>query len=883
MGEFEEARSTFDQALDLYRTWLPQATAPEAEHYKDYGIGLQRRGRDAEAVGALRRAIEAGAADGETLRYLALCLLNLHQVAEAEDYARQALEATPSNPDAFKILGDSLAAQGRKDEAVEAYVSAARGERARPDEALKLLEKALRLAPDSYEALVTKARTLYSVGRNDEALDVAERARQLDHPDTVPSLVTLAKILAAMARYDEALERIESALQIDPTDATALATKADILRQKKDLDQAADLVDAVLEADPSNLTALNVKAEILMARRQPVEAVEVTKRVLGSRPDSVRAIATQAAALYDLQRYDEALEACERALALRPDHAAVLAIKAQVLRQEDRLKEALESAERALALDPGSEVAFGVKADVLRAQGKLDDALATLDRAIEANSGYGFAHELKGRILEQQGRLPEALEAIGRALEIDPENPSALAAKADVLRQQGEYPEALDLLNRSIDLRPNASGTWESRGAVLFELDDYQGAAASFERAIELGGGSAETFAQLGEAKRFRGEFDGAVAAYDRALALGDTSLEVVRGKAFSLMDAHRYGEAIETLDRPDLDSTSAALLAADRAIAFLLDDKFESSWDAVHEALRLDPGSVWALTVKAAWLLSAAEFDRSRELLEGALAADDRNAWRWSLEGFACLNLALGREIGERTELAQQGRTAFERALELNGSVVGWYGARAESFALTDRTEEARAAYEDALKRVEGEAGPLTADLLNSRGWSLFRLRRFREAVKSFIDAVSGDSTYLTPQFNLALALMANGQTELALGEYQRGLERAKQHDPLGVRGTLRMALNDLNEAVRTGLVVDDEQPSPQQDEPAGIRKLFRRGTKEMQPAPPQEPSPSQEAARRLQEALEAARAAKDLPGEPGDGVPTEKGPPPRVVTEAP
>jgi tetratricopeptide (TPR) repeat protein len=142
--------------------------------------------------------------------------------------------ACTESPLAHYNLGDALAAQGKRDEAIPhfkqaiqlkpdyaaAYYNlgnalASQGELA---EAIQYYQQALQLRPDSYEAHYNLGNALAGQGKLAEAIQHYEQALQL-HPDYADAHNNLGNALAGRGRLAEAIQHYERALQLHPEDA----------------------------------------------------------------------------------------------------------------------------------------------------------------------------------------------------------------------------------------------------------------------------------------------------------------------------------------------------------------------------------------------------------------------------------------------------------------------------------------------------------------------------------------------------------------------------------------------------------------------------------------------------------------------------------------
>jgi predicted O-linked N-acetylglucosamine transferase (SPINDLY family) len=199
-------------------------------------------------------------------------------LAEAERLYRRIL-AQAALPEVLVNLGNVLAAQNRRDEALANYdrALAARPEffealfnRANTllelkysEEALKSYERAVRLRPDNPSGWNNRGTALRNLMRLDEALASFSRAAAIS-PGHVNALINVAIVLWDQGRLEEALTACGHALERGPRSAEAFYVKANILRDLKRLDEALAHYEQALAANPAHTHALNGIAQMAL-------------------------------------------------------------------------------------------------------------------------------------------------------------------------------------------------------------------------------------------------------------------------------------------------------------------------------------------------------------------------------------------------------------------------------------------------------------------------------------------------------------------------------------------------------------------------------------------------------------------------------------------
>lgn len=188
--------------------------------------------RWAEAEAALRRALEADAADDADVHQLrGLCLFRLGDAAGAVEAYRRSLAIAPDLAAALNGLGVALQALGDLGAASEALRAAARRwpedsdilanlgtvlvARGEVDDGIALLRKSTGLDPTDATAFSNLGHALFLIGHLSEAVAACEAAVRLK-PDYADAYSNLGTALGNQGRLAEATAAFERALALDP-------------------------------------------------------------------------------------------------------------------------------------------------------------------------------------------------------------------------------------------------------------------------------------------------------------------------------------------------------------------------------------------------------------------------------------------------------------------------------------------------------------------------------------------------------------------------------------------------------------------------------------------------------------------------------------------
>ena len=156
---------------------------------------------------------------------------------------------------------------------------------------------------------------------------------------------------------------------------------------------------------------------------------------------------------------------------------------------------------------------------------------------------------------------------------------------------------------------------------------------------------------------------------------------------------------------------------AYEKANRLFVAGKYQEAFDAVDEALRLDPKLAPALTLKAKLAMAANRYDVARESLERAIAADPSSWYAQFLYGF---------QFYQQNELPKAIQ-ALENAQRLNprdARTLLYLALARESLG---QIKEALQTYREAIRLGEA-SGQLDTDMLLSCARLLLRLGEFAE-----------------------------------------------------------------------------------------------------------------------------------------------------------
>jgi len=265
-----------------------------------------------------------------------------HDYEKALSVFQEIVKTTPRNAEAWRCLGHSSAALGRRDEAIAAYQRAldispdaetygslgiqydAAG---RFEEEIEVLKRGIRVNPGYVDAYDYLAHTYSRLGRHEEALKFAKQAIAI-RPDDAEAFLVLGASYAATGKYEGGLAAVQQAIRLRPDNANAYSILGSIYQALERYQEAVDALKRAIQLEPADADThyrLGVAYEALSLHDGSDAAREAAtaalKRAIELQPNFADAYASLGAQYHRLDHSQEAVEACGQAIRLKPAHA----------------------------------------------------------------------------------------------------------------------------------------------------------------------------------------------------------------------------------------------------------------------------------------------------------------------------------------------------------------------------------------------------------------------------------------------------------------------------------------------------------------------------------------------------------------------------------
>ena len=160
--------------------------------------------RENEAIEVLEKALEANSANTDANYWLGLAYQEIGNFEQAEHYLRRTIALSPEREEAYNALGYFFAENGTN-----------------LDEAVRLIQKALRKSPANGAYLDSLGWAYFKQGKLNDALKQLEKA-VLYMPDSVEVQDHLGEVYLKKGRKKEAVAAWQKAIQLSPGNTAIL-------------------------------------------------------------------------------------------------------------------------------------------------------------------------------------------------------------------------------------------------------------------------------------------------------------------------------------------------------------------------------------------------------------------------------------------------------------------------------------------------------------------------------------------------------------------------------------------------------------------------------------------------------------------------------------
>jgi len=400
---------------------------------------LIRDQKNNEALVILDRLVRDVPRWGEAFYLKGVAHLNKEETELSFNAVDQALKLAPYDPDARTLMAHHLFLK-RDFEA------------ARKDAIM-----VLQVAPSNFRAAIILGKSLLALGKTDDAVRLFTEM-EAQAPNNVEILYNKAGASLAQKDMQKAAAAFEKILTIKSDFTPALVAMSGILIQEKKVDQAIALVRKHLQESPKNLDYYLLLAGILEKYdSSPDEALKLLRQAQEISPDSPRVYSAISVLLVRMGKNEEAIKEYKVLVEKNPSDVKGYMALGTLLDQSGDAVGAKAAYEKALTLRPKFAAAANNLAWLIAKSPEPDlgEALRLSLMAKEAFPEDPFIADTLGWIHYKRGSHKLALTQFSMATEKAPELPTLRYHLALALVADGQKDQAKNELNRALASKEN--------------------------------------------------------------------------------------------------------------------------------------------------------------------------------------------------------------------------------------------------------------------------------------------------------------------------------------------------------------------------------------------------------------------------------------------
>jgi putative PEP-CTERM system TPR-repeat lipoprotein len=528
----------------------------------------------ASAVLELKNALQKDQANGQARWLLGKTYLDQGDVASAEKELERAMwldwqpsEVTPAYAAALVGVGKfaevvKLDDTGLTDDAkASLYTSQALAKVAMAEnrDARKLIEKTLKLQPDSTGAKLAKAQLEINTGEIETAEATLEEVLESE-TDNANAWMALGEVQLRQQDVEAAVKSFEEVLKYDPDNAVALYQAALMSLQIEDYKKAEWQVNRLMQLGPKNPSANYLKGFLDVRNGRYEDAVkrlaiaepltkefpqiaffqgsahlangnlemasEAAARFAALMPASMRGRKLLTTIRLEEGEFVEAEKLIRPVVQAAPNDTVSLQLLANALLQQGKTDEGITMLARVAQLEPDSARAQVSLGAGLLLNGKPEDASLHLETALELDPQYQQADLLLVLSLVEQGKYEEALAAAQELADREPDNPTRLNLTGWIHNRAGDTDKARAAYASVLARLPSDPGANHSLAQMAIAADDLEAAQGYYEAVLRGDNKHLSAMVQLALISGRRGDEAAMVTELERAIELHPRALQ---------------------------------------------------------------------------------------------------------------------------------------------------------------------------------------------------------------------------------------------------------------------------------------------------------------------------------------------------------------------
>lgn len=422
-------------------------------------------------------------------------------------------------------------------------------------------------SPSAY-AYAARSRAQLAKDELDAAAKDAETALRMD-PDSCDALFAKASLLKDKGRTAEEADCYARIIKLDPRCKRIYYAHLSVVMKKKDLDGVLGIASAGVHQWPEEIHFRRISAtwHLIRGSRRVTDAdrvggeqdysnsIDDWSELLKQAPNAewekqcAQVYGYRAGLRIEAGRIDEAIADLGRSLELIPVDPRVW-FERGVLRggnNEHRL--AIDDFNQAIQLGLKTALLYTAYGECLLELNLVDEALSKLNEAVNLDDRIARAYTLRGKAWFQKTFYCQAIVDFDNAIAIEPASAANYENRAAAWQWLREYDKAIEDCNAAIQLTPQSPHALALRAVSYANQREFEKAIADCDASIRLDASNGLAFKMRGSVMVQVGDYPRAIEDLTKAILLNSLDLDSIGNRAAAWFQIGEYDQAVADLN----------------------------------------------------------------------------------------------------------------------------------------------------------------------------------------------------------------------------------------------------------------------------------------------------------------------------------------------
>jgi SpoVK/Ycf46/Vps4 family AAA+-type ATPase len=353
---------------------------------------------------------------------------------------------------------------------------------------LRLIEEAIKMAPEWAEAHYLKAEVLKNLERKEEAVKEYKKAVELG----------MVKALEEVAKKE--LEKLEKRI----TGTTSKEARGELTSIEKMIyDAYGEIGVEVYRKMDGVRTAEDIMREVGIGEEKFFEILnfleenEIIKIESGIKVDDLKNISKEKKEKF-VPQYDDIIKS---RVGKEGGEAETYFERGNGYYEKEDYEKAIENYNMAVLLNPLFSEAYFNRALCYYKLKEYDKSIADYTKAAELDPKNPIIYNNRGDAYYRKQQLNDAIKDFTKAIQLNPEYMKAYYNRGLAHASMENYEKAIEDFSKVIELKPDFAYGWHLRGIAHEYAGRLEEAIRDYNRAVELDPGLVEAKAHLGATK----------------------------------------------------------------------------------------------------------------------------------------------------------------------------------------------------------------------------------------------------------------------------------------------------------------------------------------------------------------------------------------------